>query len=468
VEASSLRRSVPLPRSRRLLAKLGDERLAREAQRGNHAAFETLYDRYHRPLLSFCRHMLGSRDDAEDALQQTFASAYRALPANDRPEHVKPWLYTIARNRCLSTLRARREEPAEELEHASTGGLSEEVERRSELRELLADVEALPERQRAALLLAEVSDLSHRQVADVLDCEPKQVKSLVFQARSALLRTREARDIPCAEIREEIATASGRDLRRAHLRRHVRVCEGCAEFEREVRQQRAMLALVLPVVPSLGLKESALAAAGIGGTGGGGIVGGGGGGLAAAIGAQGASKIAAMAIATGGVVGGVAATDPDVVNGARDGLGPAAVEVGKVVEEAPPEARRGGAESVGGTRSSGGEYGEVGGAKTESETGSDGSEADGSEDGGRSRSAGSAGRGRSDTPTGDTQAGNATSGAPGQASDPPNGHAGDPPNGHAGDPPNGHAGGRTNGHAGGRTNGHAGGRTNGRSGGSPD
>src|SRR5919205_3734757 len=165
MEASALKRSLPLLRSRRLLSLLSDERLANEAKRGDHAAFEAIYDRYHRPVLAFCRHMLGSREDAEDALQQTFASAFRALPRNEQPAQLKPWLYTIARNRSLTLLRDRREEPVEEVERPSFEGLSDEVERRTELQQILADLEALPERQRAALVLAEVSDLSHAQVA---------------------------------------------------------------------------------------------------------------------------------------------------------------------------------------------------------------------------------------------------------------------------------------------------------------
>jgi RNA polymerase sigma factor (sigma-70 family) len=312
MEVSALRRSLPLPRSRRLLAAFSDERLVNEAKRGSEVAFEVIYDRYHRQLLTFCRHMLGSREDAEDALQHTFSRAFRALPRNEHPAQLKSWLYTIARNRALDVLRERKHEPVREFDHPSFEGLSDEVERRAELQELVSDLKQLPERQRAALVLAEVSGLSHAQVADVLECETKQVKSLVFQARAGLLQTREARAISCHEIREEIANTGGRDLRRSLVRRHVKGCSGCAEFEREVRSQRAMLALALPAVPSLGLKEAALAAGGIGG---GGAAGGGG--LIAALGASSAAKVATVAIVGGGAVGGVAASEPEVVDHAR-------------------------------------------------------------------------------------------------------------------------------------------------------
>ena len=253
--------------------------------------------------------MLGSREDAEDALQHTFASAFRSLRSDERVITVRPWLYTIARNRCLSTLRARREEPVEEVEGVSTAGLSEEVERRGELKNLLFDLARLPEKQRAALVLSEVADLGHREIAHALDCEAKQVKAYIFQARSALIAARHARGLPCAEVREQLASATRRDLRRSQLRRHIERCPSCAEYAEEVKRQRAMLAVALPVAPTLGLRESALAAAGIGG---GGAAGGGG--LIAALGAHGVSKAVAITLATGAAVGGSAASAPALLD----------------------------------------------------------------------------------------------------------------------------------------------------------
>ena len=327
IEASTLTRSRIVPRSRRLLAAFSDDRLALEVKRGNEVAFEIIYDRHHRGLLSLCRYMLRSPEDAEDALQQAFASAFRALPGTEQPVQLKPWLYAIARNRCLSMLRARREHPVEEVEaQSSTVGLSEEVEQRAELRELLADLEHLPERQKSALVLSEVGALDHAHIAQVLECETKQVKSLVFLARSALIENRRAREIPCTEIREQLATASAGQLRRGPLRKHLRQCQGCAEFREDVRRQRGMLALVLPVVPTVGLKESALAAAGIGG---GGAAGGGG--LIAALGASGAAKIAAVGVAAGGAAGGFVAADPNLLPRAQAAVERATNDVGSVV-----------------------------------------------------------------------------------------------------------------------------------------
>ena len=348
MEGSALQRqrAPVLPRSRRLLGALGDDRLVEQVRRGNAAAFEVIYDRHYRGILSFCRHMLGSRDEAEDALQQTFTSAFTDLQSNARDIRLKAWLYTIARNRCLSILRARREQPAE-LDEQSTAGLSEEVQRRADLRELLGDLRDLPADQREALVLFELGDLSHAEVANVIGVEPVKVKALVFQARSSLIENREARAIPCAEIREELSTATGGALRRGPLRRHLKHCEGCSQYRDRVHAQRRALALVLPVIPTAGLKDSVLAALGFGGgAGGAGVAAGGaaiggtgatagGGGFFASAGGIGLAKVAvATTLGVGAVAGGGVAIESAVDDGppdaqaaqadnARDGAGAA-------------------------------------------------------------------------------------------------------------------------------------------------
>ena len=319
-----------MPRSRRLLAALPDERLVDQIRRGNAAAFEVVYDRHYRGILSFCLHMLGSREEAEDALQQTFASAYSGLQGDERDIRLKAWLYTIARNRCLSVLRARREQAAELEDVPALGGLSEEVQQRADLRELLHDLGELPDDQREALVLYEIGDLSQAEVADVIGVEPVKVKALVFQARSTLIENRDARAIPCTEIREQLATASGGALRRGPLRRHVKACEGCRDFRDQVRSQRSALALVLPVAPTVGLKDTVLAGLGFGGgAGGAGAAAGGaagalgGSGFLGSIGGVGIAKLSVGAVlAAGAVAGGGMAVERSV--GGDDGVEPRA------------------------------------------------------------------------------------------------------------------------------------------------
>src|SRR3989442_917852 len=184
-----------------LLTTLTDERLVEEIRHSEDAAFEAVYDRHHSGLLSFCRHMLSWREEAEDAVQHAFISAYGDLTSSDRPINLKPWLYTIARNRCISILRARREELSEFVE-VPTVGLAEEVQQRDELRRLLADVRGLPVEQRAALVLSELGDLSHAEIGEIVGCETLKVKSLVFRARTSIAESRQGRDTPCGGVRE--------------------------------------------------------------------------------------------------------------------------------------------------------------------------------------------------------------------------------------------------------------------------
>jgi RNA polymerase sigma factor (sigma-70 family) len=325
----------------RFLQQEPDEALVELVRAGHVSGFEAIYDRHHRGLIAFCRHMLGSREEAEDALQQTFAAAYRALSGGgDRPLALKPWLYTIARNRCLSMLRARKTREAADTpaDGSTVEGLADAVQRRAELRDLVDDLHRLPEDQKAALVLFELGDHSHAEIADVLSVEREKVKALVFQAREGLLRARTARDTPCAEIRQHLSSRTRALPRRGMIRRHLDACPACSAFDLEVRRQRAALAIVLPVVPSLELKGSVLGSVLGGGAtlaGGGAVLAGAG--ASAGAGAGGGAGIGAGAAATAaagaggaagaGAAGGIASA------GAAGGFGALAAKavVAKVV-----------------------------------------------------------------------------------------------------------------------------------------
>ncbi|HYF26714.1 MAG TPA: RNA polymerase sigma factor [Baekduia sp.] len=304
---------------------MSDERLAERVRAGDDAAFEVLYDRHHRQLLAFCRHMLSDLQEAEDVLQHVFVAAYRTMGADGPDLHVKAWLYAVARNRCLSVLRARRD--AVELDEGvpSLDGLPAQVQRRADLQDLVADLQRLPEDQRAALVLAELGALSHDEVAEVLGVRRDKVKALVFQAREHLMQRREARLVPCREIQEQLATLRGGALRRSHLKRHVDECPPCAAFAAEVRRQRAAMAVLLPVVPGATVKAGVLGAA-LGGTGAGAAVvaGGAGAGMLAGAGAA-LEGVAAKVLLTAAVVGGTGAGGYAAVEGLQrdDGSRPA-------------------------------------------------------------------------------------------------------------------------------------------------
>lgn len=264
---------------------MSDERLVARVRGGDTRAFEAIYDRYGGPIHSFCRHLLGQADDADDAVQHTFLAAYRGIRSGEQAIDLKPWLFAIARNRCVSLLRARRHDSSTlgDAPEPATEGLSAAVEQRESLRDLLRDIGGLPEDQRAALVLTQLGTLKHEEVARVLEVPTEKVRALVFQARSSLVSNRLARETACYDIREQLATLTGPALRRGNLRRHLVDCSGCRDFQRALKRQRAAIALVLPVAASPAVRSKLLGEIGGGATGAGGGTGAGGalGGLAA-------------------------------------------------------------------------------------------------------------------------------------------------------------------------------------------
>src|SRR5215212_5552776 len=175
-------------RRSRLLTLESDERLVALTRKGHEAAFELLVDRYEKRLLVFCRNMLRSSEDARDMVQETFASAHRAMLRDERPIHVKAWLYRIARNRCLNHLRRPQLEGVDSMDvfEGAAASAAETAGAREDLQLLVADVQSLPETQRTALVLREMEALSYEQIAVVMDKTVPSVKSLLVRARVSL------------------------------------------------------------------------------------------------------------------------------------------------------------------------------------------------------------------------------------------------------------------------------------------
>jgi RNA polymerase sigma factor (sigma-70 family) len=255
--AAGLRGPTPLLRLQ------GDERLVALTRRGNQAAYEALVARYQARLLAFCRHMLSSREDAEDVLQEVFAAAFNAMLADDRPINVRPWLYRIARNRCLNHLRKQTAIGVDSMDvHLADHGTTtaDKVHDREDFRQLVADVQTLAETQRTALLLREIDALSYEQIAEAMETTVPSVKSLLVRARVALAEAAEARRLTCGEVRHELGEwAEGLSRISAPVRRHVRGCTRCSGFKKQLKQTNRALAAVFPVGPLLLFKKFLLA-----------------------------------------------------------------------------------------------------------------------------------------------------------------------------------------------------------------
>ncbi len=279
-----------------LLRLQSDERLIALTRRGHHAAFEVLCSRYQSRLLAFCRHMLASKEDAEDVMQEVFAAAFNAVLADDRPINVRPWLYRIARNRSLNHLRRHTATGVDSMDvHFAENGIStsDKVLRRESFRELIADVHELPETQRTALLLREIDAMSYEQIAQAMETTVPSVKSLLVRARISLAEAAEARRMSCDEVRLELGeVAEGLVKLSQPARRHVRGCDRCAAFKKALRENNHALAAIMPVAPLLMFKKLILTKLGSTASAGGAHVAGG---SAATVGAGAGASVGAAA-----------------------------------------------------------------------------------------------------------------------------------------------------------------------------
>jgi len=162
-----------------------DRRLVGLVRDGYDAAFEEIVRRYRRPLDRFAAAIVGAR--SEDVTQDAFSKALPALRGSEAEIELRPWLYRIVRNTALNDLRDRAP-AAEELTETLPGGRSAaaEAEAREQLRDLMAQLQALPEPQRAALVMRELEGLSHEEIATALGVSGGAARQAIFRARAAL------------------------------------------------------------------------------------------------------------------------------------------------------------------------------------------------------------------------------------------------------------------------------------------
>jgi RNA polymerase sigma factor (sigma-70 family) len=288
---------------------LGDRRLASSAARGDQRAFAMIFERYHQQLYRYCRSIVGNDEDARDALQNTMARMLQALPGERRQIALKPWLYRIAHNESIELLRRRR--PTEALEEAhglATPGVEQQSADRERLRQLNSDLAELPERQRGALLMRELSGLSYDEIGETLAATPAVAKQAVYEARVALQEQAEGREMDCEAVRRSISARDGRMLRGRRVRAHLRTCSGCSDFREGINARSADLASLAPALPAAaaaGMLQSLLGGGGASGSGGGGLLGLLGGGTGKTVAGSAVMKLAVVgAAATVGVGGG--------------------------------------------------------------------------------------------------------------------------------------------------------------------
>jgi RNA polymerase sigma factor (sigma-70 family) len=305
---------------------LTDGRLARLAADGDQRAFAAIYERHQQGIYRYCRSILRDHEDASDAVQATMMKALLAIPAKRPQVPLRAWLFRIAHNEAISVHRRRcRSEPG-----AGTGGGSgsspgadELAAERRDLRELVDDLLVLPERQRTALVMRELSGLEYEEIAVVLGSTPAAAKQSVYDARMALHERRQGRETSCGRVRNALSVGDRRVLRGRRISAHLRICAGCRDFERTLDERPVELGALAPALPGLGLAAIVKALLGGGGGGGGGGASGSAVGLAGATGAVSAGTFnAAAAFTTLALASGIAVSDATSDSG--EGLPPLA------------------------------------------------------------------------------------------------------------------------------------------------
>lgn len=178
-----------------------DAALMLRVKQGDRDAFETLVDKYKRPVMNLAYRTLADATEAEDLAQHVFLQVYKSAHRYEVSAKFSTWIFTITRNLCLNEIRRRSRHPAESLDEVSAENedqprlqvqdmkafsppdalLQSELEEKVQL--ALAE---LPEKQRTALLLCRQDELSYEEIAEVLDCSLSATKSLIHRARETL------------------------------------------------------------------------------------------------------------------------------------------------------------------------------------------------------------------------------------------------------------------------------------------
>ncbi|HEX6753401.1 MAG TPA: RNA polymerase sigma factor [Solirubrobacterales bacterium] len=238
--------------------------MRQSAAKREEQAFATIFRRYHQQIYRFCLSMLGDREDARDALQNTMVKALQALPGERRHIELKPWLYRVAHNESINLLRKRREATGADLEAIpSPESLTDTAARRERLRQLLRDLAELPERQRSALVMRELGGLSFEQIGAAFDTSSAVARQAVYEARLGLRELDEGREMSCEEVMHRLSDGDGRVSRRRDLRAHLRACADCRAFRDAIGTRRRDLAALapLPAVASAGILQAVIGGA---------------------------------------------------------------------------------------------------------------------------------------------------------------------------------------------------------------
>jgi len=224
---------------------LADDRLVSLAAAGDGVAFEALYERHYRSVYRYVLSILRDPEDARDALQSTMERALRSIDSQRVKGGLRAWLFGIAHNEAMNAIATRPPRPPAEAVLVAADAASDAADR-DRLRQLIEDLGALPERQRSALVLRELSGLASEEIGTALSISPAAAKQNVYEARVALTKLAEGRDMSCERVQQKLSDGDGRRLRGRGLRAHLRDCALCQAFGAGIGTRTADLPVLFP------------------------------------------------------------------------------------------------------------------------------------------------------------------------------------------------------------------------------
>lgn len=153
------------------------------------STFEQLVERHHAEILAYLNRLLGDAHDAEDACQEALLRAYRAYERVAPDSNLRAWLYKIATHTAFNALKRRKRDEARRVDvdldrlpaHAAAA-----LDHRDQMRAIAQAVNALPPKQRAALMQRQFQGLGYGEIAEALGCSEAAARANVYQALKRL------------------------------------------------------------------------------------------------------------------------------------------------------------------------------------------------------------------------------------------------------------------------------------------
>ena len=166
-------------------------------QSGNKDAIAMIFTRYKNPILNFCLRILGNRADAEEITSEVFLNLFSKQYTHNPQAKFSTWLYTIARNCCISRIRKRKnlvsiwfkkdDGSVDQWDVEDSSDISRESLEKNEMaKHVRLAISKLPLEQKEAIVLREYHSLNYEQISQILSCSLEKTKILIFRAREQL------------------------------------------------------------------------------------------------------------------------------------------------------------------------------------------------------------------------------------------------------------------------------------------